>query len=214
MERRQILNEFTTVGTLSAAVTIWVLKLITPLLDPSKNVGWLAWIVPILAGAGTYSFIFRGSIWLYYAGMWKLVHAKQYVAGEWAYVYNDSYDVATDTWKSGADRSGVARIDHTTEDISIHGESLENTGATGTATTLRATWQSRASAIHDYRIYLLASVTSGVGTEDAFMILQIVWRSKSWKMIPRSPTKMVGHFYIPPRSSTPARYARIKFSRA
>jgi hypothetical protein len=214
MERHQILNEFTLVATTVAALVISILNWINSLFDPSKLGGWQAWIVLLLAGTGTYLFLFKTAIWIYYNGVWKLVHADRYISGKWNYKYNDSYDPEKKTWDTGADRSGIADFSQTIEDISMHGESLDNEGAKPKTTTLISTWQARATALHELRIYALVAVTSATSSEDALMILYIERSERLWKLIPRVPQRVVGHYYLPPRSSTSIRYARIEFDRA
>ena len=167
----------------------------------------------MLAATGTYLFVFKVAIWIYYHAIWKFVHAERYITGEWRYKYNDSYDAVKDSWASGGDRSGVAHFGHTIEDISMHGESSEDKPATPGATTLRSTWQAKTSSLDNFRLYALISVSSGTTPDDAFMILQIVPQPRLWNLIPCFPRQLRGHYYIPPRTNIPTRYARIEFDR-
>jgi hypothetical protein len=94
------------------------------------------------------------------------------------------------------------------------GSSSMLTEAKPKTTTLISTWQARATALHELRIYALVAVTSATSSEDALMILYIERSERLWKLIPRVPQRVVGHYYLPPRSSTSIRYARIEFDRA
>lgn len=212
MERKQILAEYTLVGTISAAIVIATLNWLTTTLSISPVTGLPALFVSLLASAGTYLFVFKSLIWLYYNTVWHIFHAQRYIGGQWKYSYNYSYDPKENQWKSEKDRCGIARIEHTAEGITLHGESSVVVGSEG-RTSLVATWRSTASSISGERIHLALTIHTGRGVSDGFAIFQIVSRRKKYGIWPVKPKRMVGYYYLVEGLDNAKRYGRIEFER-
>ena len=212
MERKQILAEYAVVATLSAAVVIatlnWINALIPQLSLPASS----AWVIRLLAATGTYFLFFRTTIWFYFKTIWKWVHRKKYLNGQWHYTYNDSYDPNTGEWDSAADSSGTAQIEHTVEDIQIDGASHSKGSGPG-KTSLISQWKTIATSLHGNSLDASITITTASGTQNGIARLQIVTEPPIFWIFPVLPKSLNGHYFIIPSSDQPTNYGRIELSR-
>jgi hypothetical protein len=212
MERKQILAEYTIVGTLSAAIVIatlnWINDLIPQLATPSSS----AWFIRLLAATGTYLLFFKTAIWFYFKTLWKYLHRKTFLGGQWQYTYNDSYDPATDAWNTNVDSSGNAQIEHTVEDIRIDGASHSQLSDT-TGTSLISQWKTLATSLHGNSLDASILITTGSGTANGIAILQVVTEPPLFGIFPVMPKYLKGHYYIIPSKNQPISHGRIEFRR-
>jgi hypothetical protein len=212
MERKQILAEYTIVGTLSAAIVIATLNWINSVIPQLATLSSSAWLIRLLAATGTYLLFFKISIWFYFKILWKYLHKKTFLDGQWQYIYNDSYDPATETWDANADSSGIAQIEHTVEDIRIDGASHSQSSGT-TSTSLISQWKTVATSLHGNSLDASIIIITGSGTANGIAILQVVTERFLHGILPVRPNKLKGHYYIIPSKNQSISHGRIEFRR-
>jgi hypothetical protein len=189
MERKQILAEYTIVGTLSAAIVIAALNWINSLIPQLTTLSSSAWVIPVLAATGTYLLFFKTAICFYFKVLWRYLHRKTFLDGQWQYTYNDSYDPATETWDANADSSGNAQIEHTVEDIRIDGASHSQSSET-TSTSLISQWKTIATSLHGNSLEASIIITTGSGTANGIAILQVITEPPLYGILPVMPNNL------------------------
>jgi hypothetical protein len=210
VERRQILTEFTVVGTLSAMVVITSLAY----LDVSAAAVAMSLPEPALraaTGTGSFLLLFKSLTFVYYKAIWRFVHAGRYIGGSWNYKYNQRYDADKKKWDPEGTETGQAVITHSVEDITLDGVSFVDPSTE--QKQLRSSWESTASALNRNTIHLLAMMRSGDGLEADVAILQIVPR-KLLKVLPAFPQEIVGWYFVAPNAGEPGHYAQILFTKS
>jgi hypothetical protein len=210
MERRQILTEFTVVGTFAAMVVITTLSNLD-LAAIATALGLSESTLSAATGTGAYLLLFRAMTAAYYKFAWPLVHAGRFVGGTWNYTYNQSYDAEKKEWDEAHTETGRAVISHSVEDITLDGVSFVD--PSDGKQLLRSSWETTASALSRNTIHLSAMMRSGDGLEADIAILQIVPR-RALRVFPVFPKEMVGWYFVAPNAGKPGRYAQIVFGKA
>lgn len=215
MEHSKLSAEFTTVAVFVASLLVSIMAWLSELFPPGTLTGPTGWIIRSLTATGVYLLLFKIVINIYFRFMWKLMHRDRLVAGCWSYVYNDSYDITVKQYKD-PNKSGVARLRHRPEGISLTAESGNNSTTAESATTsaVGSAWESTSSSLNEERIDLSFNLVGEIGAGQGFAVLHIIVQSKEWwRVLAKLPQEISGYYFVVATETRVVRWGRVKFNR-
>lgn len=210
MERTKLSAEFTFVATFIAATLVSTLELISDLFPPNTFTGFNGFFLRTLTATGTYLLLFKIAVWIYFKILWKLFHRTTLIDGYWSYSFNDSYDFNKKQYTK-PDQFGKARIVHNVDEINIFAESREDPE---NPSTLLAIWNSVSVVITGQRIDASLMLTGSIsGAGEGFAVLHIVTQEPRFKIIPKLPERVEGHYFVVTSETRNVNWGRISFER-